>query len=50
MVDKEKILTALLMALEKNSYTIGETKITILPTELAITIYNMLSDKEKLSL
>ena len=50
MIDKEKILTALLMALEKNSYAIDETRMTILPTELAIAIYNMLSDKEKLSL
>lgn len=49
-MDNEKILTALRMAIETNRYTIGETEITILPTELVIIIYNLLSEKEKLAL
>ena len=49
-MDKEKILIALRMALDKNIYIICETKITILPIQLAIEIYNLLSDDEKLGL
>lgn len=47
---KEQILKALKMALERNRYTIGETRMTILPTEIAVEIYNYLSEKEKLVL
>ena len=43
----KKILDAICMAIESNRYMIDKTDIVILPTELVIAIYNLLSDKEK---
>ena len=43
-MDNDKLTIALHMALEKNSYKIGETEITILPTELASRLYKLLSN------
>lgn len=48
MIDKEEALQRLKLALETNRYVIYGTKVTVLPTEFAIKLYNFLSEKEKL--
>ena len=46
--EKEILLNGLKTAINTNRWIIGDCKVTIIPTELAVRLYNMLSDKEKL--
>ena len=49
-MDNEKgiLLNGLKMAIETNRWIIGDCEVTIIPTELAVRLYNLLSDKEKI--
>ena len=48
MDEKESALKALKLALNTNRWSVDGSKVTIIPTELAVKLYNLLSDDEKL--